>query len=100
MMTLEPLELDGNMYRSITVKLPETTLLIVSGDQGYIMCGALDISILNTKWPDRKIAAGRALGVRSIEQLLDAPLDAVTKAAEELGVKAGMIGRDALKKLA
>ncbi|MFB4163165.1 YunC family protein [Alteribacillus sp. JSM 102045] len=97
MIKMEPVVLHDQFYTSIIVEIPDTTLLIVSGKKGYIMCGALDIDILNTKWPTRKIAAGRALGVRSIAELLEAPLESVTKAAEALGVKAGMKGKDALQ---
>ncbi|WP_240374485.1 YunC family protein [Bacillus piscicola] len=100
MVTVSPLSLDGQLFTATTVELPETTLLIVSGEKGYIMCGALDIEVLNGKYPKRKIAAGRALGVRTIDQLVEAPLQSVSKAAEELGVKAGMTGKDAMKKFA
>ncbi|SFE94567.1 YunC family protein [Alteribacillus iranensis] len=100
MMRMEPLLLQDKMFKCMTIELPETTLLIVSGSKGYIMCGALDIDVLNTKWPKRKIAAARALGVRTMEQLLDAPLESVTKAAEELGVVKGMSGREALLRMA
>jgi uncharacterized protein YunC (DUF1805 family) len=34
--------------------------------------------------------------VKTIEQLLEAPLESVTKTAEELGIFAGMKGRDAI----
>jgi uncharacterized protein YunC (DUF1805 family) len=55
--------------------------------------------LLNEKLKDRKIIAGRAVGVRTIEQLLNAPLESVTAEAEELGIHPGMIGRDALLKM-
>ncbi|GKS09465.1 hypothetical protein YDYSY3_04650 [Paenibacillus chitinolyticus] len=43
MMKVEPIELDGNTAIAIEVKLPKTTLLVVTTDKGYIMCGALDV---------------------------------------------------------
>lgn len=73
--------------------------MAVSNEHGYIMCGALDVGLLNEKLADRGIIAGRAVGVRTIEQLLDAPLESVTYAAEALGISAGTIGRDALLKM-
>jgi uncharacterized protein YunC (DUF1805 family) len=81
----------------VEVKLPKTTLLSISTDRGYIMCGALDVGLLNTELADRGIIAGRAVGVRTLDQLLDSPLEMVTTAAEALGVKAGMTGLEALK---
>ena len=65
-------------------------------DKGYIMCGALDIGLLN-ELGDRGIIAGRAVGVRTIEQLLEAPLESVTTGAEALGIPAGTIGKALLK---
>lgn len=99
MMTLEPIIIEGHTFLAVSVKLPKTNLLAVMSDKGYIMCGALDVALLNEKLKDRGIIAGRAVGVRTIEQLLDAPLESVTYAAEDLGVTAGTIGRDALLKM-
>ena len=38
------------------------------------MCGALDVGLLNEKLKDRKIIAGRAVGVRTIDQLAKCPV--------------------------
>ncbi|MEH7082865.1 DUF1805 domain-containing protein [Neobacillus drentensis] len=99
MVDLLPININGHMFIGVSVLLPKTTLLSVSNDKGYIMCGALDVGLLNEKLKDRKIIAGRAVGVRTIEQLLNAPLESVTAEAEELGIHPGMIGRDALLKM-
>lgn len=99
MMEMKPLLIEGHFVTAVTVQLPKTTLLAITTDKGYIMCGALDIGLLNAKLADRGILAGRAVGVRTIEQLLEAPLESVTVAAEELGITVGMMGRDALLKM-
>ncbi|MFC6332650.1 YunC family protein [Paenibacillus septentrionalis] len=79
------------------VKLPKTSLLSISSDKGYIMCGALDVALLNDKLKDRQIIAARAVGVRTLDELLHAPLESVTHEAERLGVTVGMRGIDALE---
>ncbi|MFL6555044.1 MAG: YunC family protein [Bacillus sp. (in: firmicutes)] len=99
MIELSPIEINGHTFLAVSVLLPKTTLLAVSSDKGYIMCGALDVGLLNDKLKDRKIIAGRAVGVRTIEQLLNAPLESVTWEAEALGIHQGMIGKDALLKM-
>ncbi|WP_053367600.1 YunC family protein [Bacillus sp. FJAT-27245] len=99
MIDVTPLEVGGNTFLGITVKLPRTTLLIITGGSGYIMCGALDIGLLNRKLRDRKIVAGRAVGVKTIDELLDAPLESVTQEAEKRGIHAGMTGRNALPRM-
>lgn len=99
MVSIEPVMIDGHMFIASTVRLPKTTLLTLSNDRGYIMCGALDVGLLNSKLKDRGIIAGRAIGVRTIDQLLDAPLESVTFAAREIGIAPGTIGREALLKM-
>ncbi|MGG5252844.1 YunC family protein [Neobacillus sp. SM06] len=99
MIDLSPIVLEGHTFLAVTVKLPKTTLLVVTNDKGYIMCGALDVGLLNEKLKDRKIIAGRAVGVKTIEQLLNAPLESVTIEAESLGIQKGMTGKEALVKM-
>jgi uncharacterized protein YunC (DUF1805 family) len=96
---LSPIEIDGNTFLAVTVLLPKTTLLVVTSAKGYIMCGALDVGLLNENLKDRNVIAGRAVGVKTIEQLLNAPLESITFGAEELGIYKGMIGKDALLKM-
>ena len=85
-------------FVSYEVFLPKTTLLVVTNDIGYIMCAAVDIDFFNNtpKLNSRRIIAGRTEGVRTIEELLDAPMAKLTTAALDLGIKEGTIGRDAL----
>ncbi|MBY9080415.1 DUF1805 domain-containing protein [Paenibacillus sp. HN-1] len=99
MVTLEPVEVGGHKLVGVEVKLPKTTLLTISTDKGYIMCGALDVGLLNERLADRGIIAGRAVGVRTLEQLLAAPLESVTVQAERMGIVPGMSGADALLKM-
>ena len=99
MITTEQLNFEGHEFTAVTVKLPKTTLLTVSNEKGYIMCGALDVGLLNSRLADRKIIAGRAVGVKTIEELLQAPLESVTLEAEQLGITAGIIGKEALLKM-
>ncbi|WP_445614371.1 YunC family protein [Geobacillus sp. YF-1] len=99
MVEIKPIIIDGHPFMAVSVQLPKTNLLAVASDKGYIMCGALDVALLNEKLRDRGIIAGRAVGVRTIEQLLAAPLESVTIAARELGIEPGMKGKDALLKM-
>lgn len=98
-MELLPLEINGHTFLGISVKLPKTNLLVVTSEKGYIMCGALDVGLLNERLKDRKIIAGRAVGVKTIDELLNAPLESVTFEAESLGIQKGMIGKQALLKM-
>jgi uncharacterized protein YunC (DUF1805 family) len=99
MVTMTPVIIEGHQFTAITVKLPKTNFMAVVTEKGYIMCGALDVALLNEKLKDRGIIAGRAVGVRTIEQLLEAPLESVTYEAENLGITVGTTGKDALLKM-
>ncbi|MDW7614215.1 DUF1805 domain-containing protein [Peribacillus simplex] len=99
MISMIPIILDNHTFLAISVRLPKTNLLAVASEKGYIMCGALDVALLNDKLRDRKILAGRATGVTSIDELLEAPLESVTLEAEEKGIYPGMIGKEALIKM-
>lgn len=99
MLTVNPLEVDGMFFTAITVELPKTNLLVISNEVGYIMCGALDVDVLNEVLADRNVIAARAVGVKTIDQLLHAPLEKITDASKEYGWESGMIGKDALLKI-
>lgn len=98
-MRAEPISIDGHIVLGIEVKLPKTTLLVVTAPKGYIMCGALDVQLLNDKLSERRIIAGRALGVRTLDDLLEAGLESVTHEAKKLGIEPGMKGKDAILKM-
>lgn len=99
MIRVEPLSIGNQTVLGIEVKLPQTTLIAIRTDHGYIMCGALDVQLLNEKLADRRIIAGRSVGVRSLDDLLEAPLESVTIEAEKRGIHPGMRGKDALLKM-
>jgi len=99
MFNVQKINLEGYEFLTYEVYLPKTTLLVVTNEVGYIMCAALDIDFFNTtpKLIEREIIAGRAEGVRTIEQLLEAPLAKITIAAEALGIEPGVTtGKEAL----
>jgi uncharacterized protein YunC (DUF1805 family) len=45
MIRLEPVILNDFTALAIEVKLPKTTLLAVTTDKGYIMCGAISVQV-------------------------------------------------------
>jgi len=50
---MEPIQIDDKTAIGIEVVLPKTTLIAIRTDKGYIMCGALDVRLLNEKLSDR-----------------------------------------------
>ncbi|MFM1653703.1 YunC family protein [Brevibacillus sp. B_LB10_24] len=99
MIEVQPISFEEGTALAITVRLPKTTLLAVTTEKGYIMCGALDVGLLNQRLAEREVLAGRAVGVKTIQELLDAPLESVTTTAEKAGIPAGISGREAIRKM-
>ncbi|MFB5677780.1 YunC family protein [Paenibacillus terreus] len=99
MIHVEPIQVGEHTFIGVEVKLPKTTLISISNDRGYIMCGALDVGLLNDRLADRKIIAARAVGVRTLKELLEAPMESVTAEAEALGIHPGLPGYEALLKM-
>lgn len=99
MVRIDPVAVDGRTVTGITVELPGTRLVALATRTGYLMCGALDVALLSARLAERRIVAGRALGVRGYQDLLDRPLESVTPEAERLGLRPGMTGREALRLL-
>lgn len=90
----------GLTLNTLEVYLDNTTLLVIEGYGGFVMCGALDVDIYNTpKMIDRKVICAKAVGVRTIDELLHAPIHQACQYAEEIGWKSGMKIYDAFKKI-
>ncbi|PWU68160.1 YunC family protein [Gracilibacillus dipsosauri] len=100
MIDVKPIRIEDYLFVGITVQLPHTTLLVIANDIGYVMCGALDVDLLNEKLQDRPIIAGRAVGVKTLDDLLHARLDKITVKSEEYKWKVGMLVKDALLQIA
>ncbi|MGN8645296.1 YunC family protein [Gracilibacillus sp. HCP3S3_G5_1] len=100
MMEMKPIFIKNHPFTAISVKLPYTNLLVIANDVGYVMCGALDVELLNDRLTDRPIVAGRAVGVKTIEELQKAKLDKVTNYSKNYGWEEGMMIEEALLKIA
>lgn len=92
-----PLPVGDRMALGIEVELPRTRLVVAVGDEGYLMCGALDVALLDERLGHRSIVAARAVGVRTLDELLAAPVESATAAAMARGVQVGQRGEDALR---
>ena len=92
---------DNKEFYSIELDLGKTTFILVGNKIGFIMCGALNVDIYNTpKMKDRKVVCANVLGVKSVEDLLNARLNKVSDAAGMIGFKEGMSVHEALSLLA
>lgn len=95
------IEIEGQKFYTIDIKLPKTNLLVVGNDIGYFMCGALNVDIFdaNEKLKERKVVCGCSYGVKTIDELLNSNLKKVSLECKNLGITVGMEVKEALKKL-
>ncbi|MBI4241362.1 MAG: DUF1805 domain-containing protein [Candidatus Rokubacteria bacterium] len=99
MVTVRPVKVDGETAIGITTELPKTRVLALATEKGYVMCGIINIPELDRIHPERRIVAARVVGVREVEDLLEAEVVEATQEAKRLGIKEGMSGKDALRKM-
>ncbi len=92
-MKTRDIEIDGRKAMGIEIDLPGAPLVLAKGAKGFVMCGYLDLHTAD------KVNAPAAVvrGVKTVDDLLKAPLVAVSAAATNLGVKPGMTGYEALE---
>lgn len=99
MVQVRPIWIDTEMFLATEVNLPKTNLLVIQSDTGYVMCGALDVQLLRDKLASRNILAARAVGVKTMEELLEGTVESCTQAAQTLGIEPGTPIRDALLRM-
>ena len=94
---METLELDGHAFRADEIPVMGTTkLLLIQGSRGMLGCGYVSLGAAE------KFGHALAIvkGVASFDDMLAAAVQEVSSAAAALGVKAGMMGREALALMA
>ena len=77
--------------------LGPVNLVNVVTDVGMVGCGAFDVGALNSfGYPAARVRPSRDSSIVTIDDLLNGIIREVNPAAEKLGLKNGMTGRDAL----
>lgn len=80
---------------TLEIELEGTTLLLLEGYGAFFMCGALDVEI----YKDREVLCGKAVKVKTLEQLLNAPIFDSTQYAKSLGIIPGLTVYEAFEKI-
>jgi uncharacterized protein YunC (DUF1805 family) len=99
MVKVEPLWIDEYPVVAIEVHLPKTNLLVLTTDSGYVMCGALDVQLLRDKLSGRGVLAARAVGVKTMDELVNGTVESCTQAGENIGIVPGMSIKEALLRM-
>ena len=92
---MDKVQLDGNTLDAFTFATQNTKILVIRAAHGLLGCGYISVETA------AKVGDALAVvsGVSDYEDMLRASVKAVSPAADALGVRPGMTGRDALLKL-
>ena len=92
---MDTVQLDGNSLDAIAFATRNTKILVIRAAHGLLGCGYISTETA------AKVGDALAVvsGVSNYEDMLKASVKAVSPAAEALGVRPGMSGRDALLKM-
>lgn len=97
MRKLKEIIVKGIKYEGIEIPLPKTTLLIIKGSKGFIMCGALNVEVYNSpQMLERNVLCASVRGVKSFDDMLNANIYDLTKGLKALGAYKGMRVDEAL----
>ena len=83
-----------NDKKFITYQIPtqNTHVLMISGKNGFLACGYINIEVANK----RNDVCAIVTGVKSLEDMLNAKTIKVSDAALKAGISIGMTGKEAL----
>lgn len=84
--------LDGAAFECVHLPTAKTNILLIKAAHGFLGCGYFDVGVANRVGD----AAAIVTGVKTIEEMLAAPVVRLSDRAREVGVCEGMTGREAL----
>lgn len=91
---------ESGKYTGISVKWTGGQYLALQGDKGFVGCGIYNIAVAEEFGFAAAIAKGTPeKPLKTLEDLLQARIIAVTSKAKAHGVEEGMSGEEAIKKL-
>jgi uncharacterized protein YunC (DUF1805 family) len=88
---------DDKTALGLRVELPGSAVpfVMIIGRSGFVCCGFLNMETAEKL----NVAAALVSGVKSFDDVFNAEVRAVTSKAAALGVKVGMMGKEALRLL-
>jgi len=96
MINVAPLKIDDRVAVGLRADLPDSPpLLLIIGRTGFVMCGFLNMDTAEKL----NVTAAMVSGVKTLDDILEAEIKAVTSKAQMKGIKVRMKGKDAVKLL-
>jgi uncharacterized protein YunC (DUF1805 family) len=94
MITEKRIKIKDKNVTGIEIRLQNANLVLVITEKGYIFCGYLNLNTAE-KLGD---VASVVTGIKTVKDLLEAEIVALTSKAKDLGIKKGMLAREAIER--
>jgi uncharacterized protein YunC (DUF1805 family) len=99
-MTHVKVQLARKQADGYVIPLGPVNLVNVVTDVGMVGCGAFDVGALNNfSYPAAKVRSAKGGSIATIDDLMEGIVKETNPAAEKLGLKVGITGREALDML-
>ena len=85
------IKIDGITFETLHVPTAKTNVLLVKAAGGFVGCGYFDVAVADRVGD----AVAIVTGVKTIDEVLAAPVVRLSDRAREAGVTEGMTGREA-----
>jgi len=96
MIEVSPVSIEDKTTLGLRVQLPNSPpLVMIIGQKGFVSCGFINMDAAEKF----NVAAAMVSGVKSFDDVLNAEVKVATAKAQNLGVKAGIKGKEALRLL-
>lgn len=92
---VKEIKVKDKLILGIKIDLPGAPLVVLRGEKGFVMCGYLNMNVVNKLG----VIAVKASGVKSIEDILEKNAEEVSNKALEVGIKCGMKIKEILDKI-
>lgn len=89
---MNTINIEGIEFYTCHIPTRKSNILIIGSKKGFLACGYLSIDVANKNDDVCAIVTG----VENITGLLSSKVSSVSVAAEKLGIKEGMLGKDVL----
>lgn len=92
---MEKIVINGKEFEGYKISTESANILLIKAAHGFLGCGYFSLETANRLLEHVAIVTG----VKSFEDMLEADVVAFSTAAETIGIRKGMAGRDALMKM-
>ncbi len=91
----DDIDFEGHKLKGIKIPTGNTVILFIKAPAGFLGCGYFDIEIANKV----KDVAAIVTGVKTFDDMLNKPVQRVSQAAQDRGIRVGDSGTEALRKM-